>query len=172
MAFVDLKGVSLTYRLGKETTLALADATFGIDKGEFIAVVGPSGCGKSTILKLVTGLLPATGGEVRVAGHKVTGPIKGWKDVIADNKLGIAAAKKRDPLIDEALETERLQISLQTNILTPFVKANGMGDVDPERFARSVKLVADAFGLPAAPAPDKVFTNKYLPPKADRMVAQ
>jgi len=77
MAFVDLKGVSLTYRLGKETTLALADATFGIDKGEFIAVVGPSGCGKSTILKLVTGLLPATGGEVRVAGHKVTGPIKG-----------------------------------------------------------------------------------------------
>ena len=59
MAFVDLKGVSLTYRLGKETTLALADATFSIDKGEFIAVVGPSGCGKSTIMKLVTGLLPA-----------------------------------------------------------------------------------------------------------------
>jgi NitT/TauT family transport system substrate-binding protein len=102
----------------------------------------------------------------------IAATIKGWKDVIADNKLGIAAAKKRDPLIDEALETERLQISLQTNILTPFVKANGMGDVDPERFARSVKLVADAFGLPAAPAPDKVFTNKYLPPKADRMVVK
>src|ERR1700730_10186129 len=77
MSFVDLKGVSLTYRLGKKTTLALADATFGIDKGEFIAVVGPSGCGKSTILKLVTGLLPASDGEVRVAGQKVTEPIKG-----------------------------------------------------------------------------------------------
>src|SRR6266849_272984 len=77
MAFVDLRNVSLTYRLGKETTLALADATFGIDKGEFIAVVGPSGCGKSTIMKLVTGLLPASSGEVRVAGEKVTGPIKG-----------------------------------------------------------------------------------------------
>ena len=77
MAFVDLKGVSLTYRLGKDTTLALADATLSIDQGEFIAVVGPSGCGKSTIMKLVTGLLPATGGEVRVAGEKVTGPIKG-----------------------------------------------------------------------------------------------
>ena len=76
MPFVDLKGVNLTYRLGKETTLALADATFGIDKGEFVAVVGPSGCGKSTIMKLVTGLLPASGGEVRVAGEKVTGPIK------------------------------------------------------------------------------------------------
>ena len=77
MPFVDLKGVSLTYRLGKETTFALADATLAIDKGEFIAVVGPSGCGKSTIMKLVTGLLPASGGEVTVGGQKVTGPIKG-----------------------------------------------------------------------------------------------
>ena len=102
----------------------------------------------------------------------IAATVKGWKDVIADNKAGIAAAKKRDPLIDEALETERLQISLQTNILTPYVKANGMGDVDPARFARSVKLVSEAFGLPAAPPVDKVFTNKYLPPKADRMVVK
>jgi NitT/TauT family transport system substrate-binding protein len=102
----------------------------------------------------------------------IAATIKGWKDVIVDNKVGIAAAKKRDPLIDEALETERLQISLQTNILTPYVKANGMGDVQPERFAKSVKLVSEAFGLPAAPPVDKVFTNKYLPPKADRMVAK
>jgi NitT/TauT family transport system ATP-binding protein len=63
MAFVDLRNVSLTYRLGKDTTLALADATLSIDKGEFVA--------------LVTGLLPASSGEVRVAGEKVSGPIKG-----------------------------------------------------------------------------------------------
>jgi len=102
----------------------------------------------------------------------IAATLKGWKDVIADNKVGIAAAKKKDPLIDEALETERLQISLQTNIFTPYVKANGMGDVDPERFARSVALVSDAFGLSPAPAPDKIFTNKFLPPKADRMVVK
>ncbi len=102
----------------------------------------------------------------------VAASIKGWKDVIADNKVGIAAAKKRDPLIDEALETERLQISLQTNILTPYVKQNGMGDVDPARFARSIQIVSQAFDLKTPPAPDKVFTNKFLPPKADRMVAK
>jgi NitT/TauT family transport system substrate-binding protein len=102
----------------------------------------------------------------------IAATLKGWKDVIADNKAGIAAAKKKDPLIDEALEIERLQISLQTNIFTPYVKANGMGDVDPERFARSVALVSDAFGLSPAPAPDKIFTNKFLPPKADRMVVK
>ncbi len=77
MTFVDLKGVSLAYRLGKETTLALADATMSVEKGQFVAVVGPSGCGKSTIMKLVTGLLPASGGEVRVGGQRVMGPIKG-----------------------------------------------------------------------------------------------
>ena len=102
----------------------------------------------------------------------IAATIKGWKDVVADNKVGIAAAKKRDPLVDEALETERLQISLQTNIATPYVKANGMGDVDPARFARSVKLVSEAFNLPAAPAPENVFSNKFLPPKADRMVVK
>jgi NitT/TauT family transport system substrate-binding protein len=52
------------------------------------------------------------------------------------------------------------------------VKANGMGDVDPARFARSVALVSDAFNLSPAPAPDKIFTNKFLPPKADRMVVK
>lgn len=102
----------------------------------------------------------------------IAATMKGWKDVIADNKVGIAAAKKKDPLIDDALETERLQISLNTNIMTPYVKANGMGDVDPARFASSVKTVSEAFGLPAAPSPDKVFTNAFLPPKADRMVAK
>ena len=70
MAFVDLKRSVSPSRMGKETTLALADATFSIDKGEFIAVVGPSGCGKSTIMKLVTGLLPASSGEVKVAGAR------------------------------------------------------------------------------------------------------
>ena len=102
----------------------------------------------------------------------IAATLKGWKDVIADNKVGIAAAKKRDPLIDDAIETERLQLSLQDNVLTPYVKANGMGDVDPARFARSVKDVAEAFGLPAAPDVALVFSNKYLPPKADRMLVK
>ncbi len=108
--------------------------------------------------KAVTGFLKAT--------------VKAWKEVIADPKLGVAAARKRDPLIDGKLEERRLAMSLETNILTPFVKANGMGDVDPARFERSIKDVAEAFGLPVAPAADKVFTNRFLPPKADRMVAK
>ena len=74
---VEMRQVSLAYGRGKDSTLALADATINIDKGEFIAVVGPSGCGKSTLMKLVTGLLPPTGGEIRVHGQKVTRPVRG-----------------------------------------------------------------------------------------------
>src|SRR5260221_7235903 len=72
----------------------------------------------------------------------IAATLKGWKDVIADNKVGIAAAKKRDPLIDDAIETERLQMSQQDNVLTPYVNANSISDVDPALVARSVKCAA------------------------------
>jgi NitT/TauT family transport system substrate-binding protein len=114
---------------------------------------------------------PAMAAKPEVVTGFLRATAKAWKDVAANPALGIAAAKKRDPLIDEALETERLNMSLRMNVLTPFVKENGMGDVEPGRFARSVVDVAEAFGLPSAPAPDKVFSSKYLPPKAERMVA-
>ncbi|MCB4766992.1 ABC transporter ATP-binding protein [Ancylobacter sp. Lp-2] len=74
---VELNAVSLAYGEGREATLALADATMKIGQGEFVAVVGPSGCGKSTLMKLVTGLIPPTSGEVKVRGERVTRPIKG-----------------------------------------------------------------------------------------------
>jgi NitT/TauT family transport system ATP-binding protein len=70
---VELLDVSLRYG----EMLALANATLSIDPGGFIAVVGPSGCGKSTLMKLVTGLLPPTSGEVRLDGKRVEGPVRG-----------------------------------------------------------------------------------------------
>ena len=73
---IELRGASLSYG-GDGGVLALGDATLSIAKGEFIAVVGPSGCGKSTLMKLVTGLVAPTKGEVRVHGRVVTGPVAG-----------------------------------------------------------------------------------------------
>jgi len=136
-----------------EDVVALRYSEFGMDVYGNGIIVSPELMKNE---KAVQGFLRAT--------------VKAWREVIADPKAGVAAAKKRDPLIDEALELERLQLSLAQNVLTPYVKANGMGDVDPVRFARSVKDVAEAFGLPAAPDPAKVFDGRFLPPKAERMV--
>jgi NitT/TauT family transport system ATP-binding protein len=51
---------------------AVRDLTMTVQPGEFVAVVGPTGCGKSTTLSLVSGLQPASSGEVRVHGEAVT----------------------------------------------------------------------------------------------------
>ncbi|MFT0862067.1 ABC transporter substrate-binding protein [Ancylobacter sp. G4_0304] len=114
---------------------------------------------------------PAMAQKPEVVTAFLRATAKAWKEVAANPQAGIDAVKTRDPLIDEALELERLKLSLDMNVLTPFVKANGMGNVDPERFARSITDVSEAFGLPSAPPPDKVFSDKYLPPKEQRMVA-
>ncbi len=76
MAFVDLQNVRLAYGGGAGGTLAVDGATLAIERGEFAAIVGPSGCGKSTILKMVSGLLPATAGLVSVEGQRVLKPRK------------------------------------------------------------------------------------------------
>ena len=73
--FIELDCVSLTYRSRDSTTHALDKASLSLLKGEFVAVVGTSGCGKSSLLKLISGLHPATSGSVKVAGEKVKGPL-------------------------------------------------------------------------------------------------
>jgi NitT/TauT family transport system ATP-binding protein len=70
---IELTDVSLRYG----NLQALANTTMAVGPGEFVAVVGPSGCGKSTLMKLVTGLLAPTGGEIRVEGRRVEGPVRG-----------------------------------------------------------------------------------------------
>ncbi|PZX30411.1 putative ABC TRANSPORTER, ATP-BINDING component [Cupriavidus phytorum] len=76
--FVDFNRVWLAYddTLARQGEFAVEDLSLQAAPGEFIAIVGPSGCGKSTFMKLATGLRPATRGIVRIAGEKVSGPLK------------------------------------------------------------------------------------------------
>jgi NitT/TauT family transport system ATP-binding protein len=41
-----------------------------VHAGDFVSLIGPSGCGNSTVLKLISGLSPATAGELTVMGVK------------------------------------------------------------------------------------------------------
>jgi NitT/TauT family transport system ATP-binding protein len=64
--FIRLKGVSKIYRSGRKEHLAVSDATFDVMPGELVSLVGPSGCGKSTLLKILAGLHPHDGGELKM----------------------------------------------------------------------------------------------------------
>jgi NitT/TauT family transport system ATP-binding protein len=64
--FIRLRGVRKVYGLAGKEHLAISDATFDVMPGELVSLVGPSGCGKSTLLKILAGLHPQDGGEVRI----------------------------------------------------------------------------------------------------------
>ena len=55
------------------TIEVLHGVNLSVPQGSVVALLGPNGAGKSTILKVVSGLLPPTSGEVRLAGRVVNG---------------------------------------------------------------------------------------------------
>lgn len=50
---------------------AVRDVSFTINKGEIVGFLGPNGAGKSTTMKVITGYINASGGEVNVCGMPV-----------------------------------------------------------------------------------------------------
>lgn len=50
---------------------AVRDISFSIAKGEIVGFLGPNGAGKSTTMKVITGYIPASSGEVKVCGLPV-----------------------------------------------------------------------------------------------------
>jgi NitT/TauT family transport system substrate-binding protein len=102
-----------------------------------------------------------------VAGF-VKAVIRGWKDAVKDPKASIAALKNRDPLINEALELDRLNLIIRDFVLTDWVRQNGMGGVDPTRLKKNIDLVTDGLGLPRVVPPEQVFDEGFLPPASER----
>jgi ABC-2 type transport system ATP-binding protein len=50
---------------------AVDDVTFSVKKGEVLGFLGPNGAGKSTSMRMITGYLPPTSGNITVAGFNV-----------------------------------------------------------------------------------------------------
>ncbi|MCW2975929.1 MAG: putative transporter ATP-binding protein [Actinomycetia bacterium] len=70
---IELVGAAKRFRTPSgDVYTALHDFSLSVHRGEFVSIVGPTGCGKSTTLSLISGLAPASAGEVRVMGEPVT----------------------------------------------------------------------------------------------------
>ncbi len=65
-SFISLKNVRKVYRTRTEEFEAIQSISIEVAAGELVSIVGPSGCGKSTLLKVLAGLHPHDGGEVRI----------------------------------------------------------------------------------------------------------
>ena len=62
------ESLSLTHKNYHKDFFALSDISFNVKKGETVGIIGTNGSGKSTILKIITGVLTPTSGQVRVSG--------------------------------------------------------------------------------------------------------
>lgn len=67
--FLDARGVSKTYLLGKRSLEVLRGVSLAVTRGEFVALRGASGAGKSTLLHILGGLDSANAGEVWFDGQ-------------------------------------------------------------------------------------------------------
>ena len=64
---IEVRGLRKAYG----SRLVLDDVTFSVPKGEIMGFLGPNGAGKTTTMRILTGFIPATEGEVLVAGFDV-----------------------------------------------------------------------------------------------------
>ncbi|MEO9864943.1 MAG: ABC transporter substrate-binding protein [Yoonia sp.] len=106
--------------------------------------------------EIITGFLSAIG--------------MGWKDAIATPDAAIAALMERNPAADAALETERLQMAIDANVLTDFVAENGMGTIDADRMASAIEQTKSVYEFTTEPDAALYFDGSYLPTDGSLML--
>lgn len=85
MEILKVENLSKVYGKGDNQVKALDNVSFGVEKGQFVAIIGPSGSGKSTLLHILGGVDVPTSGKVYMDGQ----------DVYAQNEEKLAVFRRR-----------------------------------------------------------------------------
>ena len=92
---------------------------------------------------------------------------KGAKEVMANPDPAVDYLKARDGIINVDLEKRRLRMAIDSVVASPDARAEGFGAVVPGRMALMASQVSDAFGTKTRVDPGAVWTDAYLPSKAE-----
>ncbi len=94
--------------------------------------------------------------------------IKSYMAAIKDPNAALDALVRYEPLTKRDIELEKLHWLIENQIATPGAKAAGFGTVDPKRLEQGIDIVMAAFNLQRRPTAADVYTDKFLPPLAER----
>jgi NitT/TauT family transport system substrate-binding protein len=93
------------------------------------------------------------------------------KDSAKNPDEAISAVLKWNDTAKREVELDRLTMALRDNILTPEVKANGFGGIDPARLDKSIEQIALSYKFShERPKAQDVFDASFLPPAGERAV--
>jgi NitT/TauT family transport system substrate-binding protein len=92
---------------------------------------------------------------------------KGAKEVMANPDPAIEYVKARDGIINVDLEKRRLRMAIDAVVASPDARAEGFGVVNPGRLALMASQVSDAYTTKTRIDPNAVWTDAFLPPKAE-----
>lgn len=115
MSLLEVKNLKKVYttRLGSNQVQALSNVNFGVEEGEYVAIMGESGSGKTTLLNILAALDKPTSGEILLNG-KNTVLIK-EKELSAFRRKNLGFVFQDFNLLDT--------FSLQDNVFLPLVLA-------------------------------------------------
>ncbi len=107
-----IRTVELTkvFRTEEVETTALNKVSFGINEGEFVAIMGPSGCGKSTLLNILGLLDNPSDGQYFFLDHEVSGYSEKQRANLRKRNIGFVFQNFN--LIDELSVFENVELPL------------------------------------------------------------
>jgi NitT/TauT family transport system substrate-binding protein len=96
---------------------------------------------------------------------------RGMQEVVKDPSaaLDLVISTDQSKLMDREAEKLRLKLAIERMYVTPEVEAAGFGGADMKRLEKSIAQTVEGFNLKPATVAD-LFTDKFLPPKEQRMV--